>query len=93
MSITRKDGTARTPRLRSYNVRPAVLFDGVDSPLVGRAAGDIDMVVVRENTEGEYAQIGGFLYHHQPEEVAVQTSVFTRRGCDRVIRHAFELAR
>ena len=75
------------------NVRPAVLFDGVDSPLVGRAAGDIDMVVVRENTEGEYAQIGGFLYHHQPEEVAVQTSVFTRRGCDRVIRHAFELAR
>jgi tartrate dehydrogenase/decarboxylase/D-malate dehydrogenase len=49
--------------------------------------------VVRENTEGEYAQIGGFLYHHQPEEVAVQTSVFTRRGCERVIRHAFELAR
>jgi tartrate dehydrogenase/decarboxylase/D-malate dehydrogenase len=75
------------------NVRPAVLFEGVDSPLVGRKAGDIDMVVVRENTEGEYAQIGGFLYHHQPDEVAVQTSVFTRRGCERVIRHAFELAR
>jgi tartrate dehydrogenase/decarboxylase / D-malate dehydrogenase len=75
------------------NVRPAVLFDGVASPLAGRQAGEIDMVVVRENTEGEYAQIGGFLYHHQPEEVAVQTSVFTRRGCERVIRHAFELAR
>lgn len=75
------------------NVRPAVLFDGVASPLAGRRAGEIDMVVVRENTEGEYAQIGGFLYHDQPEEVAVQTSVFTRRGCERVIRHAFELAR
>lgn len=75
------------------NVRPAVLFEGVDSPLKGRNAGDIDMVVVRENTEGEYAQIGGFLYHHQPDEVAIQTSVFTRRGCERVIRYAFELAR
>ena len=75
------------------NVRPAVLFDGVDSPLAGYKGGDIDMVVVRENTEGEYAQIGGFLYHHQPDEVAVQTSVFTRRGCDRVIRYAFDLAR
>ncbi|MEZ5402130.1 MAG: tartrate dehydrogenase [Bryobacteraceae bacterium] len=75
------------------NVRPAVLFEGVESPLKGRNAGEIDMVVVRENTEGEYAQIGGFLYHHQSDEVAVQTSVFTRRGCDRVIRHAFELAR
>jgi len=75
------------------NVRPAVLFDGVESPLKGYGPGQIDMVVVRENTEGEYAQIGGFLYHHQPDEVAVQTSVFTRRGCERVIRHAFELAR
>lgn len=75
------------------NVRPAVLFDGVESPLANRRPGEIDMVVVRENTEGEYAQIGGFLYHQQPEEVAVQTSVFTRRGCERVIRHAFELAR
>ena len=51
------------------------------------------MVVVRENTEGEYAQVGGFLYHHQPDEVAIQTAVFTRRGIDRVVRHAFELAR
>ena len=75
------------------NVRPAVLFEGVTSPLAGRRSGEIDMVVVRENTEGEYAQIGGFLYQDQPEEVAIQSSVFTRRGCERVIRHAFELAR
>lgn len=75
------------------NVRPAVLFDGVTSPLAGYKPGEIDMVVVRENTEGEYAQVGGFVYHQQPEEVAIQTSVFTRRGCERVIRHAFELAR
>lgn len=75
------------------NVRPAILYAGVQSPLSGYKAGDIDMVIVRENTEGEYAQIGGFLYHHQPEEVAVQASVFTRRGCERVIRYAFELAR
>jgi tartrate dehydrogenase/decarboxylase/D-malate dehydrogenase len=75
------------------NVRPAVLYEGVESPLANRKAGDIDMVVVRENTEGEYAQVGGFVYHDQPDEVAVQTSVFTRRGCERVIRYAFELAR
>ncbi len=75
------------------NVRPAVLFDGVRSPLAAAGQAPIDMVVVRENTEGEYAQIGGFLYHHQPEEVAVQSGLFTRRGCERVIRFAFELAR
>ena len=50
------------------------------------------MVVVRENTEGEYAQVGGFVYQHQPEEVAIQTSVFTRRGIERIVRFAFELA-
>jgi tartrate dehydrogenase/decarboxylase/D-malate dehydrogenase len=49
--------------------------------------------VVRENTEGEYAQVGGFVYHQQPEEVAIQTAVFTRRGIERVVRFAFELAR
>ena len=75
------------------NVRPALLYRGVESPLAGRAAGSIDMVVVRENTEGEYSPVGGFVYHHQPEEVAVQTAVFTRRGTERVIRYAFELAR
>jgi tartrate dehydrogenase/decarboxylase / D-malate dehydrogenase len=74
------------------NVRPAFLYPGVGSPLAGRNGGDIDLVVVRENTEGEYAQVGGFLYQLQPEEVAVQTSVFTRRGIERVVRFAFELA-
>ena len=73
------------------NVRPAVLYQGVNSPLA--KPGDIDMIVVRENTEGEYAQVGGFVYQHQPDEVAIQTSVFTRRGIDRVVRFAFELAR
>ena len=74
------------------NIRPAVLYEGVASPLANRKGGDIDMVIVRENTEGEYAQVGGFVYHHQPEEVAIQTSVFTRRGVERIIRFAFELA-
>jgi tartrate dehydrogenase/decarboxylase / D-malate dehydrogenase len=73
------------------NVRPAALYDGVASPLAH--PGKIDMVVVRENTEGEYAQVGGFVYHQQPEEVAIQTAVFTRRGIERVVRFAFELAR
>lgn len=74
------------------NVRPAVLYEGVESPLRDRQGEEIDFVVVRENTEGEYAQVGGFVYHHQPEEVAIQTAVFTRRGIERVIRFAFELA-
>jgi len=73
------------------NVRPAVLYRGVSSPLAN--PGEIDMVVVRENTEGEYAQAGGFVHQHHPDEVAVQTGVFTRRGIDRVVRYAFELAR
>jgi tartrate dehydrogenase/decarboxylase/D-malate dehydrogenase len=74
------------------NVRPAYLYPGVESPLAGRKGGEIDFVVVRENTEGEYAQVGGFVYHHQPEEVAIQTSVFTRRGIERIVRFAFGLA-
>ena len=72
------------------NVRPAYLYAGVQSPL--RNPGEIDFVVVRENTEGEYAQVGGFVYRQQPEEVAIQTSVFTRRGIERIVRFAFELA-
>ena len=75
------------------NVRPAFLYEGVSSPLRGYEAGAIDMIVVRENTEGEYAPIGGFVHHHHPAEVAVQTAVFTRQGCERVIRFAFDLAR
>jgi len=74
------------------NVRPAYLYPGVQSPLARARGGEIDFVVVRENTEGEYAQVGGFLYQHQPDEVAIQTSVFTRRGIERIVRFAFELA-
>jgi tartrate dehydrogenase/decarboxylase/D-malate dehydrogenase len=74
------------------NVRPAYLYPGVDSPLKGHKGGEIDFVVVRENTEGEYAPVGGFVYQHQPDEIAIQTSVFTRRGIERVVRFAFELA-
>src|SRR6516165_176290 len=74
------------------NLRPAYLYPGVASPLAGRKGGEIDMVVIRENTEGEYAQVGGFVYQHQPDEVAIQTSVFTRRGIERIVRFAFELA-
>jgi len=74
------------------NVRPAYLYPGVQSPIAKAKGGEIDFVVIRENTEGEYAQVGGFVYHLQPEEVAIQTSVFTRRGVERIVRFAFELA-
>jgi tartrate dehydrogenase/decarboxylase/D-malate dehydrogenase len=74
------------------NVRPAILYPGVSSPLRNLKTGDIDMVIVRENTEGEYSQVGGFVHHETPDEVAIQTSVFTRNGIERVIRFAFELA-
>ncbi|MCY2964254.1 MAG: isocitrate/isopropylmalate family dehydrogenase [Planctomycetota bacterium] len=73
-------------------LRPSYLYEGVPSPLVGKAPGSIDMLVFRENTEGEYANIGGRLYQGFPEESAIQTSVFTRRGCERIIRAAFEAA-
>ena len=73
--------------------RPSVLFDGIESPLSGKKPFDIDMVVIRENTEGEYANVGGFQYMDFPEEVGIQTGVFTRKGCERVIRYSFELAR
>jgi len=73
--------------------RPAKLYRGVRSPLADKEPGSIDLVVVRENTEGEYSQIGGFLYQHTSDEVAVQTSVFTRLGVERIIRYAFDLAR
>src|SRR5438270_2628932 len=75
------------------NLRPAYLFDGVQSPLRDKAPGSIDMLVYRENTEGEYAPIGGRLYEGTPHELAVQTNTFTRRGCERIMRAAFEGAR
>jgi tartrate dehydrogenase/decarboxylase/D-malate dehydrogenase len=65
----------------------------VRSPLADKAPGSIDLVVVRENTEGEYSQIGGFLYQHTSDEIAVQTSVFTRLAVERIIRYSFDLAR
>ncbi|MBY0521876.1 MAG: isocitrate/isopropylmalate dehydrogenase family protein [Gemmataceae bacterium] len=85
------------------NLRPAYLFDGVPCPLCDhdpqtgalrpKKPGSIDMLVYRENTEGEYAPIGGRLYEGAANDVAVQTSVFTRRGCERIMRAAFEGAR
>jgi tartrate dehydrogenase/decarboxylase/D-malate dehydrogenase len=75
------------------NLRPAYLFDGVQSPLRDKTPGSIDMLVYRENTEGEYAPVGGRLYHGMADEVAVQTAVFTRRGCTRIMRAAFAAAR
>ena len=73
-------------------VRPSILYPGVNTPLKDLKPYDIDLVVVRENTEGEYANVGGFQYQNFPDEVAVQSAVFTRKGCERVIRYAFDLA-
>jgi tartrate dehydrogenase/decarboxylase/D-malate dehydrogenase len=75
------------------NLRPAYLFDGVTCPLRDKSPGSIDMLVYRENTEGEYSPIGGKLYDNTPAEIAIQTAVFTRRGCERIIKAAFEAAR
>ena len=75
------------------NLRPVRLLKGVESPLRGRTSKDIDFLVVRENNEGEYSDIGGRLFPGTDDEVVVQESVFTRRGTDRIIRYAFELAR
>ena len=73
------------------NLRPIRLFDAVHSPLAQPP--DIDLVVVRENVEGEYSEVGGRLYSGQPGELAAQLAVFTRRGTERVVRYAFGLAR
>ncbi len=74
------------------NLRPVRLLPGIRSPLAGRQAGEIDFVVVRENNEGEYSEIGGRLYRGTELEMAIQESVFTRRGVDRILRYAFQLA-
>lgn len=74
------------------NLRPVRLFAGVPCPLANRAPGDIDFMIVRENNEGEYSEIGGRLYENTEEELAVQQNIFTRKGVDRVLRYAFELA-
>ncbi len=74
------------------NLRPVRLFEGVNCPLAGRKPADIDYLIVRENTEGEYSEIGGRLYQGTEAEMVIQETVFTRRGVDRVLRFAFELA-
>ena len=74
-------------------LRPNTLFPGIESPLKGSNPWGIDMMIVRENTEGEYANVGGIQFKDQCTEMGVQTGVFTRRGCERVIRYAFDLAR
>lgn len=79
---------------RQYvNLRPVTLLPGIDSPLREVPEGGLDFVVVRENNEGEYSEVGGRLYRDTPDEVAIQEAVFTRRGVERVMRYAFDLAR
>lgn len=75
------------------NLRPCRLMPGVPSPLANRKPGDIDFVVVRENTEGEYSSVGGIMFAGTEREFAVQETVMTRIGIDRIVRYAFELAR
>jgi tartrate dehydrogenase/decarboxylase / D-malate dehydrogenase len=74
------------------NLRPIRLLPGMRTPLAGDRAEGLDLVIVRENTEGEYSEVGGRLYRGTPHETAVQEAVFTRRGVERVVRYAFELA-
>ncbi len=75
------------------NLRPVKLFPGVETPLAGKGPEDIDFVVVRENTEDLYCGVGGFLKKNTADEVATQTAIFTRKGCERCIRWAFEYTR
>jgi tartrate dehydrogenase/decarboxylase/D-malate dehydrogenase len=75
------------------NMRPVKLMPGIRSPLADRKPGDIDFIVVRENTEGEYSSIGGRAFEGTDREMAVQQSTFTRKGVDRILKFAFELAR
>ena len=74
------------------NVRPCKLMPGARSPLAGRTEADIDFIVVRENTEGEYSSVGGRMYEGTEHEFVSQQSIFSRRGVDRVLKYAFELA-
>jgi len=79
--------------MRQYvNLRPVKLLEGIRSPLAGRVPGDIDFLVVRENNEGEYSEVGGRLYRGTEQELAVQESVFTKTGVDRILHFAFHMA-
>ena len=81
-------------RMDQYiNLRPVKLYPGVETPLAGKGPEHIDFVVVRENTEDLYCGMGGFLKKGTPDEVAMQTAVYTRKGCERCIRWAFEYTR
>ena len=75
------------------NLRPVTLYPGVETPLAGKGPDDINFVGVRENTEDMYCGIGGFLKKGTPDEVASQTAIYTRKGCERIIRYAFEYTR
>jgi len=75
------------------NLRPVEILDGIPSPLRDKGPGDIDILCIRENTEGEYSGLGGRFHVGRPEESAVQTSLFTRRGVERIARYAFARAR
>ena len=80
-------------QFRQYvNLRPVKLFSGVPSPLRDLTPDDVDMVIVRENVEGEYSEVGGRLHQGTDDELAVQEAIFTRRGTDRIIAYACELA-
>ena len=79
---------------RQYvNLRPIRLLEGINTPLSNRKAGEIDFCIIRENNEGEYSAVGGRLHQNTDLEMAIQETVFTRRGCDRIMTYAFELAR
>ncbi len=75
------------------NLRPVRLLKGIQSPLRNVEPGQIDFCVVRENNEGEYSDVGGRIFRDTEEEMAMQQTIFTRRGVDRIMRYAFELAR
>lgn len=75
------------------NLRPVVLFKGAECPLRNVSAGDVNMTFIRENSEGEYSGSGAWLYPNSPQEVVIQNSVFSRKGCERIIRYAYEMAR
>jgi tartrate dehydrogenase/decarboxylase/D-malate dehydrogenase len=75
------------------NLRPVRLFKGMPCPLAGRKPGDIDYVVIRENTEGEYGNVGGRMFEGTEREVVTQLAVFSRKGTDRILKYAFELAK
>jgi tartrate dehydrogenase/decarboxylase/D-malate dehydrogenase len=80
-------------QFRQYiNIRPVKLLRGIKSPLAGRGAEDLDFLVIRENNEGEYSNIGGRIYEGTDQDMAIQNSVFTRAGVERVLRYAFRLA-